>query len=143
MTSITKRKLGVVGLKVAEVGASVGVPAVAILQEFPIFKEPPTGKQLTAGGIMLLLVALLGLRRQLWPLLRDKLHVNSAGALIGWGLLFAAILWLESVTALLPSLRTVCISGLVGCGVGQVAHSAAGFVSGAKEKPDMKEAENA
>ncbi len=129
MKSTTKRKIGIGCLKGFEVVSSVGVPALTIYDEFPIFREPPTGRQLTAGGIMLLLVVILGLRRQLWPVLKDKLHLNSGGALIGWGLLFLAIWWLETVTALLPALRTICIAGLIGCGAGQVAHTVAGFLS--------------
>lgn len=129
MKSTTKRKIGIGCLKVFEVGSSIGIPAITIYKQFPIFREPPTGRQLTAGGIMMLLVVILGLRRQLWPVLRDKLHVNSGGALIGWGLLFLAIWWLETITAMLPALRTICIAGLIGCGAGQAAHTVAGTLS--------------
>jgi hypothetical protein len=38
------------------------------------------------------------------------------------------LLWLEQVAALLPALRTICIAGLVGTGIGQVADTAAGFI---------------
>lgn len=136
MTSRTKRKLGVIGLKVVSVASSVGVPVAAVLQEFPIWKEPPTGRELSVGGVMILLIVLFGFRRELWPLIRKKLRVNSAGALIFWGVLFLLLLWLENIVAMLPALRTICIAGLVGTGVGQIANTAAGFVAKEKEVVD-------
>ena len=129
MKSTTKRKIGIGCLKVFEVGSSIGIPVITIYQKFPIFREPPSGRQLTAGGIMMLLVVILGLRRQLWPVLRDKLHLKSTGALIGWGIPFLAIWWLETITPMLPALRTICIAGLTGCGAGQAAHKVAETLS--------------
>jgi hypothetical protein len=133
MTRQTKRKIGVIGLKLVAIASSVGVPVAAVLQEFPIFKEPMTTKELSAGGVMILLIVLFGFRRELWPLIKEKLHVNSAGTLIFWGLSFLLILWLEKVAAMLPAMRTICIAGLAGTGIGQVANTAAGFI-GKKNK---------
>lgn len=128
MTSKAKRTLGVAALKTVSVASSVGLPVAAVLQEFPFYKEPVTARELSVGGVMVLVILLFGLRRQLWPVIKEKLHINSAGALIGWGIMFAVLLWLEQVAALLPALRTICIAGLVGTGIGQVADTAAGFI---------------
>ena len=136
MTKQTKRKLGCVGLKITAIASSVGVPVAAVLQQFPIWKEPPTGRELSVGGVMLLLIVLFGFRRELWPLIREKLHINSVGALIFWGVLFALLLWLENVVAMLPALRTICIAGLLGTGVGQIANTAAGIIGSKEEKHD-------
>lgn len=136
MTKQTKRKLGGVGLKIAAIASSVGVPVAAVLQQFPIWKEPPTGRELSVGGVMLLLIVLFGFRRELWPLIREKLHINSVGALIFWGVLFALLLWLENVVSMLPALRTICIAGLLGTGVGQIANTAAGIIGSKEEKHD-------
>ncbi len=128
MTTQTKRKLGALGLEIVAIASSVGAPVAAVLQKYPIWKEPVTSKELSAGGVMILLIVLFGFRRQLWPIIRDKLHVNSAGALIFWGVSFLVLMWLENISAMLPDLRTICIAGLVGTGVGQVASTAARIV---------------
>lgn len=142
MKAQTKRKIGEVGLKIVSIGSSVGVPVAAVLQEFPVFKEKVGGKELSVGGVMILLIGLFGLRRQLWPIIREKLHVHSVGALIFWGLAFLLLMCLESIVDLLPDLRTICIAGLVGTGVGQVADTAAGIIGRAGEK-DKEVAEHA
>lgn len=121
MTRETKRKLGIVGLKVLSLASSVGIPVAVVLQEFPFWKEPPTGPELSAGGFMVILIVLFGFRKELWPIIKEKLHVNSVGELIFWGVCFAIVLWLEGIAALLPSLRTICIAGLTGAGISLVA----------------------
>ena len=140
MTTQTKCKLGGIGLELVAIASSVGAPVAAVLQKYPIFKEPVTTKELSAAGVMVLLIVLLGFRRQLWPIIRDKLHVNSAGALIFWGVSFLVLLWLENIAAMLPDLRTICIAGLAGTGVGQVSHTAARIVG---KKKTEEVAENA
>ena len=130
MTTETKRKVGAVLLKITAIASSVGAPVAAVLQEFPIFKENVGGKELSAGGIMILLIVLFGFRRELWPLIREKLHINSVGSLIFWGLMFLLLMWIEGIVALLPALRTICLAGLIGTGVGQVCNTAAVFVKG-------------
>jgi hypothetical protein len=134
MTKQTKRKVGAVILKLTAIASSVGLPVAAVLQEFPVFKEPVSGKELSAGGVMILIIILFGFRRELWPIIRDKLHVNSTGSLIFWVLCFLLILWMENMAALLPALRTVCIAGILGTGVGQVATTAAHLLNRANEK---------
>ena len=141
MTRQTKRKIGAVVLKIVAIASSVGAPVAAVLQEFPFFKEQVGGKELSAGGIMVLLIVLFGFRRELWPLIRDKLHINSVGSLIFWGLCFLILMWLENIATLLPALRTICLAGLVGTGIGQVANTAAGFV-GKKKDEEVEDAEN-
>lgn len=142
MTAKAKRKIGVVVLKLVSIASSVGVPVAAVLQEFPVFKEQVGGKELSVGGVMILLIVLFGFRRQLWPIIREKLHVHSVGALIFWGLAFLLLMWMESIAAILPALRTICIAGLVGTGVGQAADTAAGIIGRAGEK-DKEVAEHA
>lgn len=137
MTTLTKRKLGAVGLRAAGMGAAIGTPAAVVLRKFPLWGEAAEqsgGAVLGVGGVMVLVIVLLGLRRQLWPLIRDKLRINSIGALIFWGLAFALLLGIERIVPMLPDLRTVCISGLVGTGVGQIADTAAGLVDPAGKK---------
>lgn len=130
MTTQTKRKIGVVGLRTVGITSSVGMPAVAVLNAFPIWKEntPIDGKALGVGGVMILLIVLFGFRNQLWPIVKSKLRLNSLGAIIGWGVLFAVLLTVEKIVPLLPDLRTICIAGLTGTGIGQVADTAAGFL---------------
>lgn len=131
MTTQTKRKIGIVGLRTAGIASSVGMPAVAVLNAFPIWKEdtPIDGKTLGIGGVMILLIVLLGFRRQIWPLVKSKLHLNSLGAIIGWGVLFAVLLTVEKIVPLLPDLRTICIAGLTGTGIGQISDTVAGVLS--------------
>ena len=133
MKSRTKRKLGVLGLKTGAVAASIGMPAVAVLNAFPVWKQSTGGVALGIGGVMIALIALFGLRRQIWPVIRDKLHLNSTGAIIGWGLLFAALLAMEKIVPLLPDLRTICLAGLTGTGIGQIADTTAGFLQPKEE----------
>lgn len=137
MTKTTKRKIGAVSLKIVSIASSVGAPVSAVLQEFPVFKERIGGKELSAGGIMILLIVLFGFREQLWPIIKEKLHINSVGALIFWGVCFAVLLWLEKIMVLLPALRTICIAGLAGSAIGQVA----GTVSHLLSKPIKEEDE--
>lgn len=132
MTTQTKRKIGIVGLRTVGIASSVGMPAVAVLNAFPIWKErdfPIDGKTIGVGGVMILLIVLFGFRNQLWPLVKSKLHLNSFGAIIGWGVLFAVLLSIEKIVPLLPDLRTICIAGLTGTGIGQVSDTVAGFLS--------------
>lgn len=135
MKSTTKRKLGAVGLRGLGVASAVGIPVIAVLDVFPLFNESGEvdGKKLGVGGIMVLLIALVGLRRQIWPVIKSKLHFTSAWVLIGWGLLFALLLGIEKIVPLLPGLRTICIAGLVGTGIGQGLDTAAGFLDHTKE----------
>lgn len=131
MTTQTKRKMGVIGLRTAGIASSVGMPAVAVFNAFPIWKvdTPIDGKALGIGGVMILLIVLLGFRRQIWPLVKSKLHLNSLGAIIGWGVLFAVLLTVEKIVPLLPDLRTICIAGLTGTGIGQISDTVAGVLS--------------
>jgi len=131
VTSRTKCKIGSVGLRAVGVASAVGMPVAAVLKAFPIWKDgvPIDGKTLGVGGIMTLLIVLFSFRRQLWPVVRDKLHLNATGAIIGWGVLFLALLAAEKLVPLLPDLRTICIAGLTGTGVGQIADTTAGFIS--------------
>lgn len=132
MKTETKRKVGAVILKIVAVASSVGAPVAAVLSEFPVFKEVGT-EELSVGGVMILLIVLFGFRRELWPLIREKLHINSAGALIFWGLLFIVLLWMEKIADMLPAIRSICLVGLAGTGIGQAANSAAAFVYPKKE----------
>lgn len=138
MTKETKRKLGVFGLRTVGITSAVGMPAAAVLKAFPVWKvnTPVDGKVLGVGGIMILIIVLLSFRRQIWPIVKDKLHLNATGAIIGWGVLFAALLAAEKLVPLLPDLRTICIAGLTGTGIGQIADSAAGFI--AKKNEEVK-----
>ena len=61
-------------------------------------------------------------------MIKEKLHINSAGALIGWGVTFAVLLWLEQLATLLPALRSISLAGLVGTGIGQIADTAVAFI---------------
>lgn len=134
MTARTKRKVGAVLLKIAAIASSVGAPVAAVLQEFPVFKESLGGKELSAGGIMILLIVLFGFRRELWPIIREKLHINSVGSQIFWGLAFFLLMWIEGIVALLPALRTICMAGLIGTVIGQVCNTTAAFVAPKDEK---------
>lgn len=129
MTSRTKCKIGSVGLRAVGVTSAVGMPVAAVLKAFPLWKDgvPIDGKTLGVGGIMTLLIVLFSFRRQIWPVVKEKLHLNATGAIIGWGVLFMALLAVEKLAPMLPDLRTICIAGLTGTGVGQIADSAAGF----------------
>ena len=142
MTDKTKRNLRTVGswgLKGLGVAASIAIPVSAILERFPIVVEgAPSAKGIGFGGVVALIVVLINLRKQLWPpvsrFLKEKLHVNSFGALIGWGAAFLIILGLERAAALLPDLRTICLAGLIGTGAGQLLNTAAGLLNPAKGK---------
>lgn len=136
MTRETKRKLGIVGLKVLSLASSVGIPAVVVLQKFPFWKEPPTGPELSAGGFMVILIVLFGFRKELWPIIKEKLYVDSVGDLIFWGVCFAIVLWLEGIAALLPALRTICIAGLAGTGLSKAATAARKYVEKGEVKPN-------
>lgn len=137
MTTQTKRKIGIISLRTAGIASSVGMPAVAVLNAFPIWKEetPIDGKALGVGGVMILLIVLVGFRRQLWPVIKSKLHLTSVGAIVGWGVLFAVLLTVEKIVPLLPDLRTICIAGLTGTGIGQVADTVAGFLNKKNNEP--------
>lgn len=128
MTSLTKRKWGAFGLRGAGVLTSVGVPAAAVLDVFPFMTEEGTvdGVKLGIGGILVILLALFGLRRQIWPVIKAKLHVTSVWALLFWGALFGLLLGIEKMIPLLPDLRTICIAGLAGTGAGQIMDTVAG-----------------
>lgn len=142
MTDKTKRNLRVAGswgLKGLGVTASIAFPVSAILERFPLVQNgEPSARGIGFGGVVALIVVLINLRRQLWPpvskFLKEKLHVNSFGALIGWGAAFLIILGLERAAALLPDLRTVCLAGLIGTGAGQLLNTAAGLLHPAKGK---------
>lgn len=127
MKTSTKRKIGAVILKIVAVASSVGAPVAAVLKEFPIFRKVGA-KELSVGGVMVLLIVLFGFRREIWPLLRDKLHINSAGSFIFWGVFFVSLLWMEKIADMLPAMRSICLFGLAGTGIGQVANTTAEFV---------------
>lgn len=142
MTSTTKRKLGSAGLRVLGFGSAVGIPVAVVLQKFPLWNvetnRPVDAKTLGVGGIMALLIVLVGCRRQLWPVIKDKMHITAVGALIFWGVAFALLLGVEKMIPLLPDLRTICIAGLAGTGIGQVLDTVAGNVDPAKGEKDSE-----
>lgn len=127
MKTSTKRKIGAVILKIVAVASSVGAPVAAVLKEFPIFRTVGA-KELSVGGVMVLLIVLFGFRREIWPLIRKKLHINSAGSFIFWGVLFVLLLWMEKIADMLPAMRSICLVGLAGTGIGQVANTAAALL---------------
>lgn len=142
MKTTTKRKLGAVGLRTLGLGSAVGIPVGVVLQKFPLWgpERVVDGKTLGVGGVMALLIVLLGFRRQLWPVIKTKLHITAIGALIFWGLAFGLLLGIERLVPLLPDLRTICIAGLTGTALGQGFDTAAGIVDPAKgEKEKEKE----
>ena len=134
MKTTTKRKLGAVGLRTLGLGSAVGIPVVVVLQKFPLWgsERVVDGKTLGVGGVMALLIVLVGFRRQLWPVVKTKLHITAIGALIFWGLAFGLLLGIERMVPLLPDLRTVCIAGLTGTALGQGFDTAAGIGDPAK-----------
>ena len=145
MKTITKRKLGAVGLRTLGIGSAVGIPAAVVLQKFPFWgaERAVDGRALGVGGVMALIIVLVGLRRQLWPVVKAKLHITSVGALIFWGLAFGLLLGIERLVPLLPDLRTVCIAGLTGTALGQGFDTAAGIVDPAKGEKDKEVAKDA
>ena len=145
MKTITKRKLGAVGLRTLGVGSAVGIPAAVVLQKFPLWgaERAVDGRAIGVGGVMALIIVLVGLRRQLWPVVKAKLHITSLGALIFWGLAFGLLLGIERLVPLLPDLRTVCIAGLTGTALGQGFDTAAGIVDPAKGEKDKEVAKDA
>lgn len=140
MKTTTKRKLGAVGLRTLGLGSAVGIPVVVVLQKFPLWgpERVVDGKTLGVGGVMALLILLVGFRRQLWPVVKTKLHITAIGALIFWGLAFGLLLGVERLVPLLPDLRTVCIAGLTGTALGQGFDTAAGIVDPAKGEKDKE-----
>ena len=147
MKTTTKRKLGAVGLRTLGLGSAVGIPVVVVLQKFPLWNtvtnRPVDAKTLGVGGVMALLILLVGFRRQLWPVVKTKLHITAIGALIFWGLAFGLLLGIERMVPLLPDLRTVCIAGLTGTALGQGFDTAAGIVDPAKGEKDKEVAKDA
>lgn len=147
MKTTTKRKLGAVGLRTLGIGSAVGIPVVVVLQKFPLWNtvtnRPVDAKTLGVGGVMALLIVLVGFRRQLWPVVKAKLHITAIGALIFWGLAFGLLLGIERMVPLLPDLRTVCIAGLTGTALGQGFDTAAGIVDPAKGEKDKEVAKDA
>lgn len=145
MKSTTKRKLGAVGLRTLGVGSAVGIPVAVVLQKFPLWSADRTvdGRALGVGGVMALLIVLLGFRRQLWPVVKAKLHITAIGALIFWGLAFGLLLGIEKIVPLIPDLRTICIAGMTGTGIGQGFDTVAGIVDPAKGEKDKEVSKDA
>ena len=145
MKTTTKRKLGAVGLRTLGVGSAVGIPVAVVLQKFPLWSADRTvdGRALGVGGVMALLIVLLGFRRQLWPVVKAKLHITAIGALIFWGLAFGLLLGIEKLIPLLPDLRTICIAGLTGTGIGQGFDTVARIVDPAKGEKDKEVSKDA
>lgn len=142
MTDKTKRNLRVAGswgLKGLGVTASIAIPVSEILKHFPLVKNgKPSAMGIGFGGIIVLIVVLVSLRRQLWPpvskFLKDKFYLNYTVEIIGWGIAFLVILGLERAATYLPALRSICLAGLFGSGAGQLLNTAAGFLHPAKGK---------
>lgn len=140
MTGQTKRKLGAFGLRGAGLASSVGIPAAAVMSAFPLFERTEGGQvtvdtvKIGVGGIMIILILLVGLRRQVWPLIQARLHFTAGWVLVGWGLMFALLMGIEKIIPLLPDLRSICLAGLTGTGIGQIADTAAGFVDPTSKK---------
>ena len=129
----TRRKLGAAFLRILGVICAVGMPSAAVLETCPFWRDtvnrPVDGKSLGVGGVMFLLIALFGFRRQIWPYIQKRLSITAVGALLFWGMAFVLLLALEKLTALLPDLRTICIAGLIGTAIGQVLDTVAGLIA--------------
>lgn len=120
----------VVLLKIVSIASSIGVPVYAVMQKFQLIieQEKVDVKRFSVGWIMIGLIVLFGLRRQIWAIIKKKLNLIYFGAILFWSFAFAILIGLERVAAILPDLRTICIAGLIGTGVGQAAETVAGFL---------------
>lgn len=129
MNKVRMSKLGSLGLRGLSAGSSIGVPLMAILEKFPLWAEGKVdAKKLGVGGVMAAIVLLVGLRHQIWPILKGKLHITSAWAIGIWAAFFGILLGIEKIVPLLPDLRSICIAGLSGTAVGQGLNTIAGIL---------------
>ncbi len=139
ITSLTKRKLGAFGLRTTAIASSICIPAAKVLDAFPLFERTEGGQvtvdtvKIGVGGFMILLILAVSLRRQIWPRVRDKLHFTAGWVLVGWGIFYALLLGVEKIVPMLPDLRSICLAGLAGTGIGQLADTAAGFLDNTKK----------
>ena len=143
MKSTTRRKLGASGMRALGFGSAVLAPAAVVLQKFPLWGENRVtdAKTLGVGGVMAVIIVLIGCRQRIWPVIKERLHVTSVAAIILWGLAFGLILGIERIIPMLPDLRTICLTGLIGTGAGQALDTAAGFLDpDTKKKEEVEEA---
>lgn len=119
MEAKKKKNLKISLLKIGGLTASIGLPAWAILEKFPVWKvENGTGKTLGIGAIMALIVAGVTFRKTILNYVKEKTGMKTAPPITMWAIIFVVLLALQAFSAFIPDLITICVAGIVGSGIG-------------------------
>lgn len=137
MTEKAKKTLTRTLLKAGGIAASIGLPAWAILEKFPVWKaEQGTGKTIGIGAVMVLFVLLVTFRKTVWTFVQEKTGLKSAPPLMMWAVLFCVFLGLQSLIGILADLITICLAGIVGCAIGTGTTVVANILDGIQENAE-------
>ena len=114
-----KRKFVYWLFKVISIVVSCALPVWAIYERYPMWvTEYGTHRSIGAGGIMVLAVALVILRKPLFKFVRDRLKLKYAPPVLIWVVMILIGYALLYINRFLLDVVDVCWMGFIGCAIG-------------------------
>lgn len=119
--SSRRNKLYYILFKTLGIIVSCAMPILAICEKFPIWRcTYGTSRSLGVGGILILMVALIVLRKTVFKFVEDKLKLKHAPPLVIWIVMLIVSYILIYLGSFLRDLNVVLWMGVIGCAIGSV-----------------------
>ena len=98
---------------------SAGVPIVAIVKKFPLWKQAASpALTVGAGGILAIIVLAICFRKTLLPTIKKKLGITSTPSVFLWLFGLMAVEFLSRINTFMVDIKGVIIAGIFGSAVG-------------------------
>lgn len=120
-TSKIPSKLKCAGLRTGGIAVSIAAPAWAIFEKLPVWTKYNGIKSgLGVGGILILIITLFTLRKTVYNYFKEKFKIKTAPPLFIWINLFIVVLTISAIGTIISDLKTICLAGIIGSGVGSL-----------------------
>lgn len=124
-------------LKIGSVLISCLFPIWTICEKFPIWNSlHGTGRSIGVGAILILFVAVIIFRKSVFRFFEERLKLNHAPPLVGWGIMLIITYVLIFISDFLRDMTTVFWMGLIGCAIGTLMTLIGENRFGKKEEKD-------
>lgn len=130
-----KRKTFYWLFKLLSIVVSCALPFWAIWEKFPVWTSTyGTSRSIGAGGILIIIMFLVILRKPVFNFFEEKLKLKHAPPLVMWLIMLVVSYILVYINSFIQDLTTIFWMGLIGCAIGTVLTFIAENCFGKKEE---------
>lgn len=100
---------------------SAGIPVVAIVKKFPLWKQTVSpAYTIGVGGVLVVIVLLLCLRKTVLPTIMAKLGITSTPSVVFWVGGWIVVEVVAKINTFMTDIKGIVLAGLFGSAVGWV-----------------------